>query len=248
MEDIILDIIDHLDSRHIDDLIQGIENLDKVLSLLLPYITSSRKNPQAPRNDKLVSFVNLQDNFQYNITSHLIQFYKVVWEDIAGVDMDIILTCNRLLQGLLLLHPESRKIFNRLNNMKTMLNFVRITNGGDGERHIPVEVTISFISTLIHILLKDLTNFRVFEESDGCSVVIRKLQLSSFPPHKGSQPSKQQELNFKVIEFLIFYLIDENEIASSAKKRTTQEKSDLFRPDFPEIDSLVESLNDLKNI
>lgn len=248
MEDIILEIIDHLDSRRIADLIQGIVKLDEVLSLLLPYITAWRKNPQAPRNVKLVSFINLQDNFQYNITSHLIQFYKEVWKDIAVVDTDIILTCNKLLQGLLLLHPASRKIFNRLNNMKAMLNFVRATNGGDGEPHLPVEVTISFISTLIHILLKDLTNFRIFEGNDGCAIVIRKLQLSSFPPHKDSQPSKQQELNFKVIEFLIFYLIDENEIASSTKKRTTQEKSELFRPDFPEIDSLVENLNDLKNI
>lgn len=248
MEDTILEIIDHLDSTHIDDLIQGIVKLDEVLSLLLPYITASRKNPQVPRNVKLANFISLQDNFQYNIPSHLIQFYKVIWDDIGRVDINIILTCNRLLQGLLLLHPESRKIFNRLNNMNTMLNFVRITDGGDDKPHLPIEVTISFISTLIHILLKDLTNFRVFEENNGCSIVIKKLQLSSFPPHKDSQPSKQQELNFKVIEFLIFYLIDENEITSTSKRRTTQEKSELFRPDFPEIDSLVESLNDLKNI
>lgn len=248
MENNILEAIDLLDSTDIDDVKQGILNLDKTLSQLLPYIVNSRKNPQAQKNAKLVNFVNLQDNFQYNIVSHLIQFYKFVWLDINRVEGDIILTCNRVLQGLLLLHSNSRKIFNRANNMKTVLNFLQVSNSTADEIHLPIEITVSFISTLIHILLKDLTNFRVFEDNQGCSLVIKKLQLDHFPPQKDLHPSKQQELNFKIIEFLIFYLTDEKDIPSTTMKRSIQEKSSLFRLDFPEIDSLVENLNDLKNI
>lgn len=246
MEEVVLEVINCLDSRELDDIEKGIVKLDAILTELLPYIVQSRNNPLVPRNAKLSNFISLQDSFQYNIASHLIQFYRLVWEDIEHADINIILTCNRLLQGLLLLHPESRTIFNRPNNMNTMLNFLQIEENGESKQHLPIEVTISFISTLIHILLKNLSNFRTFEDNDGCKIVIKKLQLSSFPPHKDSQPSNQQKLKFKIIEFLIFYMTDEYESPSTSKRRTIQEKSELFRPYFPEIDNLVENLNDLK--
>lgn len=281
MEDNILAIVDLLDSQNIEEICKGLNKLDALLLRLLPQIegswtpkvsrsldetkspfrlsskggnledgTRSPKPSEDPKirpstktngSEELKLFLKLQDNFQFNIASHLLNYYKHVQE----IDDDI-LTCNRLLQGLLLIHPASRKLFNRDLNMKLMIGFL------DDDR-LFIRVTISFISTIIHILLKDLRNFRVFEANNGCSLLIRKFNLSSFDPKTSLNSSSaegtltQQNLNFKIIEFLIFYMIEEDMIPNEVTK-SIAEKSALFRDDFPEIDSLVENLSELKDL
>lgn len=273
MEDNILQIVDLLDSQNDTEICKGLNKLDTLLLLLLPEIEGSwspklnrtldegksptrltsdgTRSPRVSENPKrlgrtngaedLKLFLKLQDNFQYNIASHLLNYYKYVHD----ID-DNIMTCNRLLQGLLLIHPDSRKLFNRDLNMKLMLGFLN----NDG---LSIRITISFISTFIHILLKDLRNFRVFEANNGCSLLIRKFNLSSFDPRTSLNSSSnegtltQQNLNFKIIEFLIFYMIEED-MTPNGTTKSIEEKSALFRDDFPEIDSLVENLNDLKDL
>ncbi|KAK7675957.1 hypothetical protein QCA50_021092 [Cerrena zonata] len=104
---------------------------------------------------------------------------------------------------------------------------------------------------------------RVFEDNDGCAIVIRKLELTTSisdtqPTSSPSLPNKifnQQDLNFKIIEFLVFYLIDETEIFphqnnthNKLKIRSLKEKAEFFRPEFLGIDDLIEHLNHLKNL
>ncbi|KAK6457993.1 cell division protein Cdc14 [Scheffersomyces xylosifermentans] len=262
MEDSIADLIDLLDSSNLKEIQSALNSLDVLLSQLLPEIVKFHKASSAPtptNNNsshppgKLSTFIVLQDNFQYNIASHLINFYKYVLANNTNVDEESLLTCNRLLQGLLLLHPNSRNIFNRTKNMKVILDILEASD------EIGFEATISVISTLIHILLKDFRNFRKFEENNGCSILIKSFKLSSFDMSRKSNSKdtkktyNQQDLNFKIIEFLIFYLIDETTIANATNDASTplksiKQKSDLFKSDFPDIDSLIENLNELKEL
>ena len=53
-------------------------------------------------------------------------------------------------------------------------------------------------------------------------------------------------LNFKIIEFLMLYLSEE--IDNSGGGKSIQEKSQLLINDFTEIDSLIENLNQLNNL
>ncbi|ODV80505.1 cell division control 14, SIN component [Suhomyces tanzawaensis NRRL Y-17324] len=252
MEDTILDIVDLLDSTELTDVVHGIDQLDLLLSQLLPQIVAMHKrgtvtstNSGIPDSKSLATFVALQDNFQYNLAHYLINFYKFLAKDPREVDPKAILTCNRLLQGLLLIHPSLRKLFSRLSNMRLLLVLV-------DQGTFSIQITISFISTLIHILLKDLKNFRIFEDNGGCSILIRKFKLASFDELPKSNSNikvyTQQNLNFKIIEFLIFYLVDETNFKSTITPKTVAEKSALFKADFPEIDSLIENLNELNNL
>lgn len=217
MDQQITSIIDLLDNR--DQL--GITKLDQLLFQLLPQITNKAPATSLPQ------FIQLQDSFEYNIALYLIKYYKDVHSD------EETLTSNRLLQGLLLIHPKSRAIFHRGANMKLILLLLENTNS--------LKLEISFISTLIHILLKDLKNFRVFEQQNGCSILIRKFNLNLL--EETTKVKTTQNLNYKIIEFLIFYLVDEGDL--DGDRKSISDKSGLFKEDFPEIDDLIDNLNEL---
>ncbi|CUM66424.1 uncharacterized protein PRCAT00004088001 [Priceomyces carsonii] len=240
MEGTLEGIIDCLDSDSFEEKHRGLDLLDHFMAELLPDIVNYRK--QGLVSSKLQTFVILQGSLRYNIAQNLISYYKS-----EGVsDEEYILTCNRLLQGILLLHPDSRNLFGRKATMKLVLKFLEISE-------LSIPVSISFVSTIIHILLKNLENCRVFEECGGCSVVIKKLDLS-YSSSQSPQVSQntvheitQQNLNFKIIEFLIFYLVEE-EPNSNIPTKSVKEKSAYFKDQFPNIDNVVENLDTLKTL
>lgn len=250
-ETAISSIIEDIESstKFTEQISAGLKALDALLQLLVPCIADDK-------DCRLQHFKTLQDNFEYNLTSLLLNAYKSL-EDSPAPDKEAsLLLCNRLLQGLLLIHPPSRKLFSRKDNMNLILHFIQTPTNRSS-----IAVQISFISTLIHILLKNLNNFRTFESCHGCSIVIEKLNLLALTEPEAATPDSastthtkkkdQQVLNFKLIEFLIFYLVDENEVNfdyNVEPKLSVSAKTDLFRDLFPEIDSLVENLNDLKNL
>lgn len=223
---------------------QGLVMLDTMLLLFVPHI----KLPiSSVTNAQVLQFIALQDDFQYNVALSLVRCYEKVGEidgnyrdgdpdkgeDTSNGERETkdsvrpaILTINRLLQGLLLLHPKSRGLFRRGNNMRVILRLL--------DESTSAIMTISLITTLIHVLLKDLGNFRVFEREGGCASVIRKMKTAS---------DDEDRVNYKVIEFLIFYLVDEGEGKNS---RAIIEKLEYFREEFPDIDDLVGSLAELK--
>lgn len=255
MEDKMLEIIDHLDSNDITEISTGLELLDVLLRSLLPYIKTysklkSKRTSLQPQRipQELNTFIELQDNFQYNITEHLLNIYKL---NPIEVNYDTFLITNRLLQGLLLIHSNSRQLFHRQRNMKLILDLLLISED------INIELTISIITTLIHILLKDFINYRIFENLNGCSILIKKFKLTSFDNLTKDQTVNttsisidQKNLNFKIIEFLMFYLTDENVPGNdnSTNIKSIKDKSNYFKQDFPEIDDLIQSLNELKDL
>lgn len=140
--------------------------------------------------------------------------------------------------------------------MKVVLDFLRLPNGGDTGKSVSVDLTVSFISLLIHILLKNARNIRVFESNKGHCVLMEKLRLSEpLLPNlvASSGVSGQQDLNFKIVEFLVFYLVDEKEAdfhdsSAGVPLRSVKDKAALIRPSFEGIDDLVANLGELKTV
>lgn len=228
LEQQILDIIDYLDSSDLGRVAIGVDKLDGLLHQLLPSI---KQYHQQQQNDVIDKFIRLQDNFQYNMAGYLLNYYRI------QQDAKQTIKCNQCLQGLLLLHKQSRKLFNRKSNLQLIVSTLK--NGQD------IDVIISTITTIIHILLKDLQNFRNFEDLLGCSIIIKYLNFDKMIEQV--KDVKDQKLNFKIIEFLIFYLIDESNMVGLGPTKSIQEKSNLFKQEFPEIDQLIYSLRELNH-
>lgn len=243
MEDAVYNITDQLESD--DGVADGLQQLDQLLVQLIPSIKTWRKTGTKPQD--LATFTQLQDRLESNIASSLLPLYRRFQYELNDTDTSLVITTNRCLQGLLLVHPESRKLFHKAQNMRLVLSMVKNDAGVMG-----YGVAVSLLSLLIHILLRSLKNFRVFEQNNGCEIVIEKLQLAQSLAHK-SPSIDQQNLNFKIIEFLVFYLVDEtgDDVGFEPgpwPKLTLEEKADLFRPFFAGIDDLIDNLNGLKNL
>lgn len=215
-------------------------------SLLVSLVPSLRKLQNSGTTDtRLAALVALQDNFQHNLVAALVAAYRTFDAEPDLVEESTLSLANHLLQGMLLIHPDSRRLFARRSTMALMLSFL----SAEHPLHL-LDMCILFVSLLVPMLLKNLRNVRVFEACGGCLLVIRQLQFASTEALHAPQ---QQNLHFKVIEFLIFYLSDESDLTrlpenAGVPTLTIQEKAELFRADFPGIDDLIAHLNDLRAI
>lgn len=231
----ILAIVDALASSSYHEIVLGLVTLESMLHGLVPLVKKFLKS--GVHDPRLAAFVSLQDSFQFNLASGLISSYRTFAEIGPVAESTTVVLANRLLQGILLVHPESRNLFGTKGNMQLMLSFLDL--------EVFAAECVSFVSLFIHILLKNIKNMRVFEACGGCLRIIRHLQLSSLE----NSNVLQQNLHFKVIEFLIFYLTDEAELQDqSVPVLSVEEKADLFRPDFPAIEELIDNLNDLTSL
>lgn len=234
----------------------GIALLESLLHSLLVQIPITPASPATC--GQFAEFIELQNDFEYNFVLRLLQYYRLTFDRVnKKVDFTTVTMCNRLLQGLLLLHPRSRCIFALPANMSLFLSFL------DTEHQIyqgcsPIEILniqTSFVVTLVHILLKTLKNYRIFEECGGCPAIIKLFKLPSTQKDLDDSSDSssrasfedQQNLNFKIIEFLIIYLADESVLGvKGVPLKSVSQKCCLFKPHFSGIDSLVENLNTLK--
>ncbi|KAL6452323.1 hypothetical protein SBY92_001581 [Candida maltosa Xu316] len=235
MEKQILDIVESLTSNELPTIITGLQDLDTLLYNLLPSIKIYHQFKSHDSN--LKNFINLQNNFQFNLMQYLVPIYNY---DLSNENY---LLLNKLVQGLLLIHPTSKKVFNISKNMKVLLDLL--------ETNTSKELIISLISTLIHVLLKNFDNYRVFENLNGCGIIIKHFKLTSFENLQSDTGEKEKDsdnnnLNFKIIEFLMLYLLEE--VNNPTGSKSIEEKSQFFIKDFPEIDSLIENLNQLNNL
>ncbi|KAI5958994.1 uncharacterized protein KGF55_005648 [Candida pseudojiufengensis] len=243
MERDVSTIIEHLESQNLNGISTGLYLLENLLKNLLPSIEKSYRKTttqSTPHAQQVLEFLDLQNNFSFNLTSVLIRIYRY---DLSPKD---ILTSNKLLQGLLLLHPQSKTVFNKSENMELILELLNYSFSGYDQS---LNIIISAITTLMHILLKNYNNYRVFEANNGCKTIIKNLRLNSINDinnlndlENNSLSLVQQNLNYKIIEFLMFYTMDEQD---NPNPITTEEKVAFFKDEFPEINALVESLNKL---
>lgn len=234
------DIVDALNSDDLSQIVLGLSTLDALLHDLVPSVR--RFHQSGTCDERLSAFVATQHNFQYNLASAILSAYQTFSEDTEKIRVDTLILMNRLLLGILLIHPDSRKNFGHRRAMQLMISFL-----DPSHPTFLIDLCVSFISLLVHILLQNVKNMRVFEQCGGCQQVIRHLDPQKGGTAGGGNGSAQQHLYFKVIEFLIFYLTDESELVPGDTK-TIEEKASLFRPDFPGIDDLIANLNDLASL
>lgn len=105
-------------------------------------------------------------------------------------DLLIVATLN-LIHGVLLLHPPSRTIFSRENNMNLLLDLLDPGN-------CPAVQSATLLA-LVSALLDQPANTRTFEEVDGLLTVTSLFKSRS----------TSREVKLKLVEFLYFYLMPE---------------------------------------
>ncbi|KAI5308605.1 hypothetical protein KEM55_005303, partial [Ascosphaera atra] len=138
-----------------------------------------------------LEFFKLQDSFQWNVTMRLVACLErlLALEDAAADS--IIIQCLNLVQGSLLLHPASRRLFARESYINVLLDLLDPDMGP--------AIQSATVLTLVTALLGNPANTRTFEELDGLLTV-----TSLF---KSRYTSK--EVKLKIVEFLYFYLMPE---------------------------------------
>lgn len=222
-------IIFGLTSKSYKQIVNAIGSLKSFLSA---FVSSAQLLRQTQTVDsRLGNLIALQDSFQYNIASALLQAYEFLSLNLS-FDPESLLTANQCMCGLLLIHPNLRKLFERESNMALI---ILLLNKQTALRN--PNVCISSLSLLVHILVNSAPNLRVFEKLGGCKSVSQHI------PRFDTDKSDLEELSLKVVEFFIFYLTDE--IGLEGKTRSVEEKTELLRPDFPAIDELRRNLEDL---
>jgi hypothetical protein len=103
----------------------------------------------------------------------------------------LILSTLDLLQGILLLHPPSRSLFNREISMNILLDLLDSSN--------PPKIQSQAVLVLVTALLDCPRNTRTFEDIDGLLTVTSLFKSRSTP----------REVKMRTLEFLYFYLMPE---------------------------------------
>ncbi|KUI58497.1 Cell division control protein 14 [Cytospora mali] len=137
-------------------------------------------------------FFKLQDGFQWNIATRLIQTLDRLLAKSDDGSMDVLmLSALDSLQGVLLLHPPSRLLFSREQSMNLLLDLLEPVN-------CPA-IQSATLLVLVVALLETPLNTRTFENLDGL------LTVSSIFKSR----STARDVKFKTMEFLYFYLMPE---------------------------------------
>ncbi|KAK9458855.1 cell division protein Cdc14 [Lipomyces oligophaga] len=200
-------------------------------------------------------FCALQDNFEWNIALRVVLCLdKLLGKQTNDLSERLTLSALDVLQGVLLLHPNSRKIFAREINMTLLLDLLDIQS-------TPL-IQESAVNTLVCALVQEWRNVRAFEGLDGLATICTLFK----------RKDTDKEVKLKILEFLFFYLtpeptLDVNQQSSittavdgsmnstdcekqrsaksevcTVKIRTSKEKQKLLAKYLNNVDSLVHEL------
>lgn len=205
-------------------------------------------------NDEVFGeFVRLQLSFEYNIASGMIfclNQFNVKTNNRNGLyPAEFVMLAQKVLQGVLLLHPESRALFYREANVKLLLSY--LTNG----KYYTPAVQCATVQTIVCCLVRSVKNLRKFEALGGVEAICTIF----------NKKSTTKEVKLKILEFLFFYLIpetsinleksfemdlDESVILNQSKslykdgyiRRTMKEKAANLKQYIANVDELVEEM------
>ncbi|KAK3046679.1 hypothetical protein LTS18_013312, partial [Coniosporium uncinatum] len=138
MEALLTLSFDNISSRNSSKIRKGLRQLESLLAQICLSSSSSSSTPKHKRTSSVVppstsvaqreprklsslvedpafrEFFRLQEGFEYNCASRLIScLERVLGLGNSGVNDMLILSTLELLQGVLLLHPPSRKLFGK---------------------------------------------------------------------------------------------------------------------------------------
>lgn len=171
-------------------------------------------------------FAATQDGFAGNLAFHVSLMMR------SDLDTATTLSCLRCLQGLVLLHGASREVFALPGHMEVLVSRLDVAQG---------EVAAECLTTLIHVLCRSTANFRQFERLGGPRRLIDMLLALL---------EEQLLLKFKVLEFLIFYLVDETKKGAAGRKRRAQKRAELeaINPDIRDFIARISELDAFQEV
>ncbi|KAF9882330.1 cell division control protein 14 [Colletotrichum karsti] len=137
-------------------------------------------------------FFKLQEGFEWNVALRLINTLdRLMGKGADGQNDLLILSSLDLIQGVLLLHPPSKALFSREQNMNLLLDLLEPVN-------CPA-IQSATLLTLVVALIDTPQNTRTFEALDGLLTVTSLFKSRS----------TAREVKLKLVEFLYFYLMPE---------------------------------------
>ncbi|UNI20770.1 hypothetical protein JDV02_006829 [Purpureocillium takamizusanense] len=163
-------------------------------------VESPKQQQQSPRKDlaqlshdpAFREFFKLQEGFEWNVAMRLIgTLDRLMAKGSDGQNDLLILSALDLIQGVLLLHPPSKSLFAREQNMNLLLDLLEPFN-------CPA-IQSATLLTLVVALIDAPTNTRTFEALDGLLTVTSLFKSRSTP----------REVKLKLVEFLYCYLMPE---------------------------------------
>ncbi|KAI8251819.1 Cell division control protein 14 [Colletotrichum sp. SAR 10_98] len=137
-------------------------------------------------------FFKLQEGFEWNVALRLINTLdRLMGKGADGQNDLLILSSLDLIQGVLLLHPPSKALFSREQNMNLLLDLLEPVN-------CPA-IQSATLLVLVVALIDTPLNTRTFEALDGLLTVTSLFKSRS----------TAREVKLKLVEFLYFYLMPE---------------------------------------
>ncbi|KAM5352507.1 hypothetical protein ACJ41O_005229 [Fusarium nematophilum] len=137
-------------------------------------------------------FFKLQEGFEWNVSMRLIgTLDRLMAKGGDGQNDLLILSALDLIQGTLLLHPPSKSLFSREQNMNLLLDLLEPFN-------CPA-IQSATLLTVVTALIDTPRNTRTFESLDGLLTVTSLFKSRS----------TAREVKLKLVEFLYFYLMPE---------------------------------------
>ncbi|KAG8679742.1 hypothetical protein FRC08_016771, partial [Ceratobasidium sp. 394] len=190
-----------------------------------------------PWSDQLALFLSLQNDFETNIASrilisgivsasaalHAVEEIRAKGssERQASTAADVTALALSVLQGMALIHPRSKAYMGRKLSIQTLLDLLTALRHASASPDDPdatvlagvntTDATLaaslsplacSVIDTLLCLLVDSPAALRVFEECNGLEVIVRTLKKVT-----------GQQVRMKCLEFLYFYLQDEEVLA-----------------------------------
>ncbi|GAB0133485.1 putative cell division control protein [Epichloe bromicola] len=147
-------------------------------------------------------FFKLQEGFEWNVAMRLIgTLDRLMAKGSDGQNDLVILSALDLIQGVFLLHPPSKTLFSREQNMNLLLDLLEPFN-------CPA-VQSATLLTLVVALIDTPSNTRTFESLDGLLTVTSLFKSRS----------TSREVKLKLIEFLYCYLMPETPSIPRADQR-----------------------------
>ncbi|KFA66341.1 hypothetical protein S40285_01243 [Stachybotrys chlorohalonatus IBT 40285] len=147
-------------------------------------------------------FFKLQEGFEWNVAMRLIgTLDRLMAKGSDGQNDLLILSALDLIQGVLLLHPPSKTLFSREQNMNLLLDLLEPIN-------CPA-IQSATLLTLVVALIDTPINTRTFENLDGLLTVTSLFKSRS----------TSREVKLKLVEFLYFYLMPETPSIPRADQR-----------------------------
>ena len=166
--------------------------------------TPQRGKLQRPTIDE---YRRWQDDFDTNIAARLI-------------DLELTDRVLFLLQGAVLLHPRSRKLFSRPRPLHSLLKAIESKDHGS-------EARCTAVNTLVCCLADYPINTRRLESIDGLARLSACFKVAD------------RQLQLRLLEFFYFYLSDEVGQGAMA----TKDKQKLLEKHLDHVDALVEDLH-----